>query len=181
MNTNFRVTGLTWLIIKPKSTVPGADALTTRPSELSNCKRSPWPNLVKPALINAAVFGDRNQFQVGLNTTKCEHIQRWGLSQANQCVSSINTIFCFASKQTKKRSYIKRHRTTSTWRLRQFLTYFNHLILISTNCAAGTKSVTCYLKKSSHFNCLTATFHLVQPKIAISFWSSDLSWWSYCV
>ena len=35
VNTNFRVIGLTWLEIKPKSTAPGADALTTRPSSWS--------------------------------------------------------------------------------------------------------------------------------------------------
>ena len=33
MNTNFEVIGLTRLRIKPKSTAPEADALTTRPSE----------------------------------------------------------------------------------------------------------------------------------------------------
>ena len=33
MNTNFKVIGSTRLGIKPKSTAPGADALTTRPSE----------------------------------------------------------------------------------------------------------------------------------------------------
>ena len=36
MNTNFEVIGLTRLGIKPKSTAPKADALTTRPSELFN-------------------------------------------------------------------------------------------------------------------------------------------------
>ena len=34
MNTNFKVIGSTRLGIKPKSTAPEADALTTRPSEL---------------------------------------------------------------------------------------------------------------------------------------------------
>ena len=34
MNTNFKVIGLTQLGIKPESTVPKADALTTWPSEL---------------------------------------------------------------------------------------------------------------------------------------------------
>ena len=34
MNTNFKVFGLTRLDIKPESTAPEADALTTRPSEL---------------------------------------------------------------------------------------------------------------------------------------------------
>ena len=34
MNTNFKVIGLTRLGIKPKSTAPEADALTTRLSEL---------------------------------------------------------------------------------------------------------------------------------------------------
>ena len=34
MNINFKVIGLSRLGIKPKSTAPGADALTTRPSEL---------------------------------------------------------------------------------------------------------------------------------------------------
>ena len=34
MNTNFKVIGLTRLGIKPKSTDPEADALTTPPSEL---------------------------------------------------------------------------------------------------------------------------------------------------
>ena len=34
MNTNFKVIGLTGLGIKPKSTAPEADALTTLPSEL---------------------------------------------------------------------------------------------------------------------------------------------------
>ena len=34
MNTNFKVIGLTQLGIKPKSTAPEADALTTQPSEL---------------------------------------------------------------------------------------------------------------------------------------------------
>ena len=33
MNTNFKVIGLTQFGIKPKSTAPEADALTTRPSE----------------------------------------------------------------------------------------------------------------------------------------------------
>ena len=33
MNTNFKVTGLTRLGMKPESTAPEADALTTRPSE----------------------------------------------------------------------------------------------------------------------------------------------------
>ena len=42
MNTNFKVIGLTRLGIKPKSTAPEADALTTSPSEL----------LVSPALRN---------------------------------------------------------------------------------------------------------------------------------
>ena len=36
MNTNFKVIGLTRLEIKPESTAPEADALTTRPSELLN-------------------------------------------------------------------------------------------------------------------------------------------------
>ena len=34
MNTNFKVIGLTQLGIKPESTAPEADALTTQPSEL---------------------------------------------------------------------------------------------------------------------------------------------------
>ena len=34
MNTNFEVIGLTRLGIKPESTAPEADALTTRPSEM---------------------------------------------------------------------------------------------------------------------------------------------------
>ena len=34
VNTNFKVIGLTRLGIKPKSTAPEVDALTTRPSEL---------------------------------------------------------------------------------------------------------------------------------------------------
>ena len=34
MNTNFEVIGLTRLGMKPKSTAPDADALTTQPSEL---------------------------------------------------------------------------------------------------------------------------------------------------
>ena len=34
MNVNFEVIGLTRLEIKPRSTVPEADALTTQPSEL---------------------------------------------------------------------------------------------------------------------------------------------------
>ena len=34
MNNNFKDIGLTRLGIKPKSTAPEADALTTRPSEL---------------------------------------------------------------------------------------------------------------------------------------------------
>ena len=34
VNTNFKVTGLTRLGIKPKSTAPEADALSTRPFEL---------------------------------------------------------------------------------------------------------------------------------------------------
>ena len=34
MNTNFKVIGLTRLEIKPKSTAPKVDALTTQPSEL---------------------------------------------------------------------------------------------------------------------------------------------------
>ena len=33
VNTNFKIIGLTRLGIKPKSTAPEADALTTRPSE----------------------------------------------------------------------------------------------------------------------------------------------------
>ena len=37
MNTNFIVIGLTRPGIKPKSTAPEADVLTTRPSELSIC------------------------------------------------------------------------------------------------------------------------------------------------
>ena len=37
MNTNFKVIGLTRLGIKPESTAPEADALTTWPSELLNC------------------------------------------------------------------------------------------------------------------------------------------------
>ena len=36
MNTIFKVIGLTRLEIRPKSTAPEADALTTRPSELLN-------------------------------------------------------------------------------------------------------------------------------------------------
>ena len=36
MNTNFKVIGLTRLGIKPESTAPEADALTTRPFELLN-------------------------------------------------------------------------------------------------------------------------------------------------
>ena len=39
VNTNFKVIGLTRLGIKPKSTAPGADAHTTRPSELLNKKQ----------------------------------------------------------------------------------------------------------------------------------------------
>ena len=35
MNTNFKVIGLTRLGIKPESSAPEADALTTRPFELS--------------------------------------------------------------------------------------------------------------------------------------------------
>ena len=38
MDTNFKVIGLTRLGIKPKSTAPEADALTTRPSELLKMK-----------------------------------------------------------------------------------------------------------------------------------------------
>ena len=34
MNTNFKMIGFTRLVIKPKSTAPEADALTSRPSEL---------------------------------------------------------------------------------------------------------------------------------------------------
>ena len=34
VNTNFKVIGLTRLVIKPKSTAPKMDAFTTRPSEL---------------------------------------------------------------------------------------------------------------------------------------------------
>ena len=34
MNINFKIIGLTRLGIKPKSTAPEADAVTTRPSEL---------------------------------------------------------------------------------------------------------------------------------------------------
>ena len=34
MNTNFKAIGLTRLGIKPKTTVPEEDALTTRPSEI---------------------------------------------------------------------------------------------------------------------------------------------------
>ena len=34
MNTNIKVIGLTRIGIKPESTAPEADALTTRPSEL---------------------------------------------------------------------------------------------------------------------------------------------------
>ena len=41
VNTNFKVIGLTRLGIKPKSTAPEADALTTRTSELS----TPYLNL----------------------------------------------------------------------------------------------------------------------------------------
>ena len=40
MNTNFKVIGLIRLGIKPKSTAPEADALTTRPSELLSTKAS---------------------------------------------------------------------------------------------------------------------------------------------
>ena len=36
MNTNFKVNGVTRLGIKPKSTAPEANSLTTRPSELFN-------------------------------------------------------------------------------------------------------------------------------------------------
>ena len=39
MNTNFKVIGLARLGIKPKSTDPEADALTTRPSELLMCAK----------------------------------------------------------------------------------------------------------------------------------------------
>ena len=39
VNTNFKVIGLTRLRIKPKSTVPEADALTARPSKLLNSIR----------------------------------------------------------------------------------------------------------------------------------------------
>ena len=34
MNTNFKVIGLTLLVIKPESTAPEADTFTTRPPEL---------------------------------------------------------------------------------------------------------------------------------------------------
>ena len=40
MNTNFQVIGLTRLRIKPESTAPEADAVTIRPSELLNARRS---------------------------------------------------------------------------------------------------------------------------------------------
>ena len=36
MNTNLKVIGLTRLVIKPKSTAPESDAITTGPSELLN-------------------------------------------------------------------------------------------------------------------------------------------------
>ena len=39
MNTNFKVIGLTRLGMKPESTGPKADALTTRPSELLKQKQ----------------------------------------------------------------------------------------------------------------------------------------------
>ena len=40
VNTNFKVIGLIRLGIKPKSTAPDADALTTRPSELLSGARA---------------------------------------------------------------------------------------------------------------------------------------------
>ena len=46
MNTNFKVTGLIRLGIKPKSTAFEADALTTRPSEL----------LIKQELVEIVLF-----------------------------------------------------------------------------------------------------------------------------
>ena len=53
MNTNFKVIGSTRLGIKPKSTAPEADALTTRPSELLTCRRC------KPALRWAYVMAQK--------------------------------------------------------------------------------------------------------------------------
>ena len=44
-NTNFKVFGLTRLGIKPEHTVPEADALTTRPSELFKVQRSKQKNV----------------------------------------------------------------------------------------------------------------------------------------
>ena len=40
MNTNFKIIGLTQLGIKPESTAPDADALTTWPSELLSGARA---------------------------------------------------------------------------------------------------------------------------------------------
>ena len=57
VNTNFKVIGLTRLVIKPESTAPEADAFTTRPLEqtnnvptkiLSNAERSDQPLFIKP-------------------------------------------------------------------------------------------------------------------------------------
>ena len=42
MNTNFKVIGLTRLGIKPKSTAPETNALTTRPSDLNCLNFSFW-------------------------------------------------------------------------------------------------------------------------------------------
>ena len=52
MNTNFKIIGLTRLGIKPESTAPEADALTTRPSELLNARFALIMNLkFCPSLI----------------------------------------------------------------------------------------------------------------------------------
>ena len=60
-NTNFKVIGLTRLAIKPKSTALEADALTTRPSELS--KFAVTEN-------NKEMYIDTFEFAVKLPTSK---------------------------------------------------------------------------------------------------------------
>ena len=52
--TNFKVIGLTRLGIKPKSTAPEADALTTRPSELlrRSCSLISLYNLLEVDYLN---------------------------------------------------------------------------------------------------------------------------------
>ena len=63
MNTNFKDIGLTRLGIKPESTAPKEDALTTRQSELSNFKQI---SLLTVKKFQESCFQDTDKYSVVL-------------------------------------------------------------------------------------------------------------------